>query len=637
MASKIVPFYPIYHDIDGDPLDSGYIYIGQENENPEVAAKQLSVYWDAALTAPAAQPIRTINGYPSRSGSPAALYVAESAFSITIRNKNGTLVNSTLSDTNTNTSLRNDLASTATDDGTKGFHLVHYPPLSGETGATKYEYEYGNVKRYGAVGDGVTDDTAAFQAAINQNGYVYIPNGTYKITSSLLWKPYRRLIGQNWWYTLIDASTITGPIIHDNGVSSNSFFKSEIKNIKFKGNDSDATNHIIAFSENTDNSIISHCNFTGCGGDAIHLEGLSPGLVQWLEITKNKFGGDTTINIKGYGLYTKGTFNCNSIYKNYFFSSIKSHIHIEGTASRFAENNLIQSNNIEYANGVSLPAAGTVRHSLHIVGQVVNTNITGNYFEGAGPNDTTYASAAVYIDGADATFDINDNLFASNPYGVKINDALGGSIRDNWWTWNGSNPPSSNKKYYVQISDTSGTMDTVRFEANHIHNESYPWLNDLVGSNKLQGCLQADTDPLWQTIPAIEGNTITHRASHTTAGAPGHSWQTKNSAGTQTTRMTISGYENTAVVKWPNSYHTFPSGNNGGSITLDASQASTTFSNTNVTANSYIVLFPTSANAAADVAAGNVYVSAKTVGTSFTVTHPNNANVDKTFDYLMFN
>ena len=48
-----------------------------------------------------------------------------------------------------------------------------------------------SVKDYGAVGDGVTDDTAAIQAAINAvitptGGGLYFPAGTYKITAKLL-------------------------------------------------------------------------------------------------------------------------------------------------------------------------------------------------------------------------------------------------------------------------------------------------------------------------------------------------------------------------------------------------------------------------------------------------------------------
>jgi hypothetical protein len=42
-----------------------------------------------------------------------------------------------------------------------------------------------NVKSYGAIGDGVNDDTAAIQAAVNASDSVWVPEGTYKVTSSV--------------------------------------------------------------------------------------------------------------------------------------------------------------------------------------------------------------------------------------------------------------------------------------------------------------------------------------------------------------------------------------------------------------------------------------------------------------------
>ena len=75
-----------------------------------------------------------------------------------------------------------------------------------------------------------------------------------------------------------------------------------------------------------------------------------------------------------------------------------------------------------------------------------------------------------------------------------------------------------------------------------------------------------------------------------------------------------------------------------GNCTLTANAATTTITDTNVLAASRIILFPTSANAAADVgSATGVYVSTKTTETSFVITHPNNANADKTFDYIIQN
>jgi hypothetical protein len=69
-----------------------------------------------------------------------------------------------------------------------------------------------------------------------------------------------------------------------------------------------------------------------------------------------------------------------------------------------------------------------------------------------------------------------------------------------------------------------------------------------------------------------------------------------------------------------------------GSFTLTANTATTVVSEARVNAFSTICLTPTTANAAAELGAGGMYVSAKATG-SFTLTHANNAQSDRTFDY----
>lgn len=80
---------PMFFDLDGSPLASGSVYYGQPNQNPETAP--ITVYWDAACTQPVAQPVKTVNGYPSRQGAPANVY-ANSDYSITVKNKLGKLI-----------------------------------------------------------------------------------------------------------------------------------------------------------------------------------------------------------------------------------------------------------------------------------------------------------------------------------------------------------------------------------------------------------------------------------------------------------------------------------------------------------------------------------------------------------------
>lgn len=74
--------------------------------------------------------------------------------------------------------------------------------------------------------------------------------------------------------------------------------------------------------------------------------------------------------------------------------------------------------------------------------------------------------------------------------------------------------------------------------------------------------------------------------------------------------------------------------NNAGSVTLTANQATTAVTDQRVGANSKIMYFPTTANAAAELGGGGMYTSAKDTG-SFTITHTNNAQSDRTFDYLI--
>jgi hypothetical protein len=87
-ALSIQPTYPIFTDIDGQPLR---LATSGSAANLDPQTNPINVYWDAALTIAAPQPIRTLNGYPSRSGTPARLYV-NSDYSIRVQNSKGSLV-----------------------------------------------------------------------------------------------------------------------------------------------------------------------------------------------------------------------------------------------------------------------------------------------------------------------------------------------------------------------------------------------------------------------------------------------------------------------------------------------------------------------------------------------------------------
>jgi len=269
--------YPIFTDLDGTPLDDGYLYIGLINQDPE--QNPIQVFWDSNLTIPATQPIRTSNGYAYRNGTPALLYTG-GEFSITIRNKreefvlyspvgygfdpaavsasvvkndfvgDGVTVAFVLSaspSTILATNIFSNVVYQEKDSYTLSGNTITFsiaPPLSSsieimtnETGVinsgnandisytltaagatlqsvqTKLEQTV-SVMDFGAVGDGVADDTAAFRAAcfslvpvtaaIAHRG-IYVPPGRYKITDTVYIHVGNWLFGSG-LSTFIDAS-----------------------------------------------------------------------------------------------------------------------------------------------------------------------------------------------------------------------------------------------------------------------------------------------------------------------------------------------------------------------------------------------------------------------------------------------
>lgn len=72
-----------YFDLDGNPLENGYLYFGEVFGNP--ITQPVMVYFDPEFTIPAAQPVRTVNGYPVRSGTATGLFSPQDV-SILIQN-----------------------------------------------------------------------------------------------------------------------------------------------------------------------------------------------------------------------------------------------------------------------------------------------------------------------------------------------------------------------------------------------------------------------------------------------------------------------------------------------------------------------------------------------------------------------
>lgn len=72
-ATGKVAGLPFFTDLSGAPLSGGRVYIGQPNTDPR--QNPVSVYYDAAQSVPALQPIGTITGRLARGGQAAEIFV----------------------------------------------------------------------------------------------------------------------------------------------------------------------------------------------------------------------------------------------------------------------------------------------------------------------------------------------------------------------------------------------------------------------------------------------------------------------------------------------------------------------------------------------------------------------------------
>ncbi len=288
---SVQPTFPIFTEADGQPLENGYIWIGTANLDPQV--NPIAVYWDAALTQPAVQPIRTINGYPAKSGSPGRLYV-NSDYSIRVQNKNGSAIYSAPASTDKYSS-----------------ELITF--LQAGTGAVATTVQAKlrqtvSVKDFGAVGDGVTDDSAALQEALNywvsNRCDLVFPSGQYLVTS-----PLTAIASSN----KVDGNRITGygATIQGNLSSSGILFKIGVSSALWRYFTIEGLS-LRGTTNETDLLLIDG----GAGGSGeyvygweLHRVNCEAFLGNGITITKNAFEGtllscnSRTSNTTGYCIY----------------------------------------------------------------------------------------------------------------------------------------------------------------------------------------------------------------------------------------------------------------------------------------------------------------------------------------------
>lgn len=226
-----------------------------------------------------------------------------------------------------------------------------------------------NVKAYGAVGDGTTNDLTALQAANTAaaavKGTVYLPPGTYAISASFVPSAEVSIVGAGRKSTFLKA--LAGFTSGTGLISVSSVDRVVVQNIGFVSNGQAARG--VNINASTD-SVVAYCHFDSGLYDAVTLEGGSRRCV----IDHIVSDGSTTIE------------NVSFIDVSYCELT---HSHIKGSGGG--------------RNGIEV--------YLNTPGELVGNRIIGNYFESTG-------GAGVALLGDTGTVVSGNTVTSPGTYGI---------------------------------------------------------------------------------------------------------------------------------------------------------------------------------------------------------------------------
>lgn len=86
MTAILLNPFPMFYDQLGQPLDQGYIYVGEANKDPRQFP--INVYLDVSKTNLAIQPLRTINGTVNNGYKPIPIFTDVENYSVLVLDKN---------------------------------------------------------------------------------------------------------------------------------------------------------------------------------------------------------------------------------------------------------------------------------------------------------------------------------------------------------------------------------------------------------------------------------------------------------------------------------------------------------------------------------------------------------------------
>ena len=319
--------------------------------------------------------------------------------------------------------------------------------IAGVVTATRFVGETNglvNVKTYGAVGDGTTDDRAAIQSAINSAKTVFFPAGTYRVGAALtVWDSYTALIGHESLPTIKVVGTgYSGPAVSVQSAGNDINEFSRIENLKF------------VFDNNSGGpaTYSSTPNETNCGvsinGSLAGIASATNRVLRFKMENCRVLGFSNAINLKE----TTNTLLRRVVIEHEFDqssttlspSNIYCGVNFDGTPGQ--------------VGGIS-PQASVELHQVIFNGSGAPTNTTSMGFRvtGQDPRDiffegceTAHGNYGWFIDPSDD--DYNIDIHINRPI-VDAVDTTGIYVKD----WNGYGALTINGGYVVKDANNSGS------------------------------------------------------------------------------------------------------------------------------------------------------------------------------------
>lgn len=347
-----------------------------------------------------------------------------------------------------------------------------------------------NVKGYpyGAKGDGTTDDTAAINAALATGKDIYVPPGTYKITSPLLLATgYQTLFGTGWSSQLNFTLAVPGSGI----ITSNSSGWQCIRNIMMTG----TSNTSAVISVGTAELLLSHVNIVAATAGSYGISQLDENIgantyIFGMRVQDCRIHGSFTTGSRGIrlGLNSQTTTLRDTVIENF-----ETGISVE----RNTDSLIIDGCTIE---AIMATGHGIDMRSVASTSTYKGVQIYGTHFEDL--------YSAICWGGTGATYTSNDyhnNTFAgraaATTYFLTINGSCGAGCANNRVAYNDATDANGNAAVtsFFNLNDVYGAASIIDKRGNTVAAGSTAW---ATGSQAIYAYTV-------RTVNAYFGNTLT--------------------------------------------------------------------------------------------------------------------------------